>query len=235
MGKRARAFEVKHASVLGTLVYELEGETPDRVRFSHRDLKRWGYDLVSGTRDGRAGHFLVEVEEQRRAGDAYQEEGKAFVIDAILDALPENTRLIGRIEMDDGTAWLALSLEDQAGEQSLGRVPAAELLLYYLSKEGLHNLLAALDNVGTRTGLVRSRGQSGKALPHHALPRQFTGFLREARKLGRETGDSRITLACFGENKEGRQRYKLGWTLATLALFDRGRAERIDRLLGALD
>ncbi|RME34428.1 MAG: TIGR00703 family protein [Gammaproteobacteria bacterium] len=234
MGKRARAFEVKYASVLGTLVYELEGEIHESLRFTYRDLKRWGYDLVKGTRDGRPAHFLVEEEERHKAGDAYEEAGESFAIDQVLDALPEESRLLGRIEMIDGTAWLALALDGGEGEQELWRVPAAELLLYYLSREGLHELLAALDNVGTRTGLIRSRGQIGKALPHHALPRSFVNFLREARKLGREIGDSRITLACFGENKEGRQRYKLGWTLSTLALFDRNRAEKIDRLLGAL-
>ncbi len=235
MGKRAKAFEIKHAMVLETLVFETVGVPPTEIEFQYRDLKRWGYDLIAGRRDGHPSHFLAEVEDRRRAGDRYQAEGESFEVDAVLDTLPRGTRLTGSIETVDGTAWLALSLTEAEDGRPLARVPAAELLLYYLSKHGLSALVGALENVGRLTELVRARGQVGRAQPYERLPAGFRHFLREARSLERELGSGRVTMAYFGENKDRKRRYRVSWVVPTLALFELNRAEKMDQILDALN
>ncbi len=235
MSRRTRVFEVKSATVMETLVYEWIVTPEERIEFHYADLEHWGYDLASGRRDRHGAYFLAEVEEGRRAGDRYEEEGRCYEIDEVLSALPAEMRLMGRIEMHDGKACLALELSRDQALHALGRLPAAELLFYYLDKQRLHRLMGALQDVGRLTTLAHSRGQSGRALPYEALPPEFHHFIREARGIARKMGAGRIALACFGQNKDRRQRFHLTWQVPTLALFDLSYAKRIERLLETLD
>lgn len=235
MPKRSRVLDIKQASMLETRVFEDGGKPDERVEFVWRDLVRWGYDLVSGTRNGRSGWFLAEVEEGRKAGDSWQTEtGESLRAERIHDALPEDTRLVGQLAMRDGRAMLRLSLAGAVEEGELAELPAAEVLLYCLNKERRFRLLGALRDVGRLTALEASHGQEGKSRPLDELPAVFKRVLREARALGREVGGSRIALAGFGAARDGRQRYRMHWMLPTLALFRRDVSERVDALLDAL-
>ena len=235
MGKRSRTFELKHATLLHTRVFEDGDEAPETIEFTYGDLKRWGYDLLSGTRNGQPAWFLAEEEDKRRAGDRYEdEEGVAFEVEALHEALPKDTKLMGRMVRRDGQARLALALEGAVQETWLAEIPAAELLLYYLSKKGLFRVMGALRDVGKLTTLEASHGQEGRAEPLEKLPRVFHRVLHDARKLNRELGAGRIALVGFGQAKDRRWRYRMLWMTPTLSLFDINTAEKIDHLLGAL-
>jgi len=234
MSKRSRTLEIKHSVLLETRVFEDGGAMPETAGFTFRDLKRWGFDLLSGKREGQSAWFLAEAEEQRRAGENFETGEGHFEVEQKHDALPDDTRLTGRLIMQDGRAMLALSLEGRVNEKALAVLPAGEVLAWYLGKEGLHRILGAIRHAGTLTMLEAGHGQEGKAMPLDDMPAVFRRVLREARKLNRESGAGRIALTGFGQAKDGRWRYRLVWHLPTLALFDHGNAERIDQLLGSL-
>ncbi len=235
MGKRSRTFELKHGTLLHTRVFEDGDDAPETVEFDYGDLRRWGYDLLSGTRDGKAAWFLAEEEDGRRAGDRYEdEEGAVFEVEALHEALPKDTRLIGRMVHREGQARLALSLEGAVQEARLAEIPAAELLVYYLDKKALFRVLGALRDVGSLATLEASHGQEGRGVPLDALPRVFHRALHDARRLNRRLGAGRIAFSGFGRAKDGRWRYRMVWMLPTLALFDLDVAEKVDHLIGAL-
>ena len=236
MPKRSRVMDIKQASMLETRVFEdgcLDNEAMDAAaEFTFRDLKRWGFDLFSGWRDGEPAWFLAEVEDGRRAGDVWQEDALSYQAEAMHEALPDGAKLLGRLAMREGQARLLLALEGV--EEALADIPAAELLIYSLSREGRFAVLGALRDVGRMTALEASHGQEGKAISLGDLPAVFHRVLREARELGRETGGGRIALAGFGRARDGRHRYRMHWLLPTLALFRGDVAEKADKLLDAL-
>ncbi len=234
MSKRSRTLELKHSVLLESRVFEDGGEIPDAVAFSFRDLRRWGFDLFSGTRNAERAWFLDESDAGRKAGDRFRTEDGSFEIEQRHDALPDDTKLTGRLAMRDGRAMLALSLEGGVNEARLAEIPAGELLAWYLGKEGLFRILAAIRNVGSLAMLETGHGQEGKAQSLEAMPSVFRRVLREARKLNRELGAGRIALTGFGQARDGRWRYRMIWEMPTLALFDRDTAERIDKMLDAI-
>jgi len=234
MSKRSRVLEVKHSALLQSRVFEDGSDVPEEIEFVYQDLRRWGFDLWSGKRDGASAWFLSEVEEKRKAGDRYQTEEGDFEIEMGHESLPPNTRLLGRLRMEDGRAWLMLSLQGGVQEERLARIPAAELLVWYLGKEGLFQIVGAVRNVGTLTMLETGRGQEGKGVPLEKMPAHFRQVLQKARKLNRELGAGRLAFTGFGQAKDRRWRYRLVWELPTLALFQRDTAERIDKMLEAL-
>ncbi len=231
MSKRFRTLELKHSVLLESRVFEDGGRAPEEAVFTFRDLKRWGFDLFSGKRNDEAAWFLDDADAARQAGDRFQTEAGDFEIGQRHDALPEDTRLVGRLAMREGRAMLALSLEGGVNEEKLAEIPAGELLAWYLGKEGLFRILAAIRNAGTLAMLECGHGQEGKAQSLEEMPAVFRRVLREARKLGRDIGAGRIALTGFGQARDGRWRYRMSWELPTLALFDRDTAERIDKLL----
>lgn len=228
-----RLLELKERLFLDTLVFETLGEPAEERMFRYRDLRRWGFDLLSGRRAGIRCRFLAPAAEGRKAGDRYEVGEESFEVEEVLGDLPADTRLLGRIAMREGRAWLALALRG-AEDTALAEVPAGELLLGYLRATRRHRLLAALRNIGRLAELVQSNGQEGRAQPYDALPANFRTFLREARETARVQGAGRVALAWFGRNKDGKSRYRLSWLVPTLLLFDADIAERMDKLLDAL-
>ncbi len=231
--KRERLLELKERLFVETLVFENLGDPAGERIFRHRDLRRWGFDLLSGRRRGRPDRFLAPAAEGRRPGEVYERDAERFEVEEVLEELPPDTRLVGRILMRDGRAWLRLTLEG-AEEAALGELPAGELLLGYLRASRHHRLLASLHDLGRLAELTRSRGQEGRAQPFDQLPGNFRQFLRQAREIGRVLGAGRVALAYFGRNKDDEPRYRLSWLVPTLALFDTDTAEKIDRLLDSL-
>ncbi len=231
--KGNRLLELKERLFVETLVFEHLGDPPEERRFRYRDLERWGFDLLSGRRQGKRSRFLAPASEARKVGDVYESGAERFEVEEVLEDLPPDSRLLGRIVMRDGCARLRLSLEGSDGSE-LGELAAGELLLGYLRASRNHRLLAALHDLGRLAELVSSNGQEGRAQPFDRLPGGFRQFLRHARELGREWGAGRIALAYFGRNKDGKPRYRLSWLVPTLALFDVSTAENIDKLLDSL-
>ena len=231
--------QLKQQLMRESLVFEYLGDPPLKRRFVFKDLRRWGFDLFAGRRGGTPGYYLADQEDKRRTGERFTREGEEYEIDEILDALPPKARLLGRIRMEEGHALLDLSLAEKgtADEDApvIASLPAAALLLGYLRKRRCHRLFAALANCGRLSEMTQGSGQMGRAQSYAALPARFRHFVKEARKIGQEAGAGRISLAYFGENKERRPRYRLSWLLPTLALFDTDLAERIDRMLDALE
>lgn len=51
--------------------------------------------------------------------------------------------------------------------------------------------------------------------------------------MEKDMGFGRVSLAYFGENKDGDARFWLSWLVPTIALFEINIAEQIDKLLAA--
>jgi uncharacterized protein (UPF0128 family) len=65
--------ELREAQLLNTLVFETLGQ-PEREReFKIKSLKKWGFDLVFGKKDGVETFWGVE-EGSKKAGDMYVED-----------------------------------------------------------------------------------------------------------------------------------------------------------------
>ncbi len=226
----SRVLELKQRLVCDSLVFEVMGVPPETRIFRYGDLQRWGFDLVRGTVEGKVVHGLQQRDREEDVGLA----GTSFSVDEVLAELPPRTRLAGELVMREGRCHLRLGLEGAEEDAPLGEVRAGELLIGYLRRERLHRLLAALANLGHFAEIVQSNGQEGKARPFEALPPRFRHFLREGRKLLRETGAGRIALAYFGENADRKARYRVGILAPHLSLFDHTIAERWEGLLESL-
>ncbi|RMF74942.1 MAG: TIGR00703 family protein [Alphaproteobacteria bacterium] len=230
--------ELKQRLMEESLVFEHLGDPPVTRRFLFKDLQRWGFDLFAGTRNGDYGYYLTDAAAGRRAGDRFEEEEARYEVEEVLQALPPKTRLLGSIRMAEGRAILDLSLAADAQQDEdapvFASLPAARLLLGYLRKQRRHRLFAALANCGRLTELTQSNGQIGKAMSFDALPPRFRQFVKDARRIGREAGAGRVSLAYFGENKDRSARYRLSWLVPSLSLFDTDLAERMDKMLEAL-
>ncbi len=235
MGKRKRAFELKYSVVMETLLFETMERPPRSIEFSFKDLERWGYNLAKGTRENKPAYFLVEIEDAHKVGDQFKEGERSFEIETMLDKFPEDTKMFGHIEMAEGTAWFALEFKGEVSERQLGYIPASELLLYYLSKHHLDYLIKTLQGVGIMTELEFSKGQSGRAIPREDIPAKFKKFLRSAHKIGKDMGCARVALTYFGQNKDGKDRFRINWLVPTLSLMELDRAKKIDKLLKNLE
>ncbi len=144
--------------------------------------------------------------------------------------------------------FIEVTLEDRRGviralhrtgvgqETVLFTLPAAELLLAFFKKRGYGKLLEAFVSSGITTEFLQRSGEGGKAYPFEALPPKMRRALREAGDLIKKHGGvGRFTLAYFGVNKDGEDRYIATWLLPTIRLFDVDLAEGADKLLAALD
>jgi uncharacterized protein (TIGR00703 family) len=224
-------FDINEPMVLGTLVFETLG-APEREReFKIKSLKKWGFDLVSGTQGGKTVYGTRP--EGAALGDRFEHEGESVSVTEVLKEYPKNAKAYARIEMQEGTAHLVLDLEAEESQEIL-RVPAGEILLAFLKKHRLPHLAGALRTLGSATELVRHDGESGKPMSFGELPPVPRRFLRDAKKIEKDMGFGRIALAWFGENKEGKPRYRMSWMVPTIALFDEHIAERIDKALAEL-
>jgi len=220
--------ELREAMLLNTLVFETLGNPEKERSFKLKQLKKWGFDLVFGKKDGEEGYFLAQ---DKKAGESYESEGVRYEVGEILAELPKTKKVYAHIEMIEGRAYLCVDLEEGESREEILRIPAGEILVAFLKKHKLIHLLEALRNIGTAASLVKHHGEEGKPLPFEELPPVPRRFLRDAKKIEKEMGFGRIALAYFGENKEGRARYWMQWLVPTIALFDEAIAQKIDKAL----
>jgi uncharacterized protein (TIGR00703 family) len=220
--------ELRREQLLNTLVFETLG-APEREReFKIKALKKWGFDLVFGKKDGVETYFATA---DKKAGDKYTEDEIEYEVTEILSELPKNKKMFAKIEMVDGRAYLYVYLREDEIDTPILYIPAGEILLAFLKKHKFIHIIEALRNIGSAAVLVKKHGDEGKPLSFEELPPVPRRFLRDAKKIEKEMGFGRISLAYFGENKSGEARYWLEWMVPTIALFDEKISQKIDKAL----
>ena len=237
--KKLSAKELKrqHQRMLNTFVREAWDEIPAEREVKIRSLKAWGFDLLYGLRGGRPGVFVAPEEDQRVAGDRYEDQGETFEVQEVWGELPKGATLLIRVGLEDRRGVIRGYYRDAHGEETLlFTLPAAELLLAYFKKRRFGKLLEAFHSSGLTTEFIQKRGEQGKAYDFDHLPAVMRRALREAHDLIRKhTKVGRFTLVYFGVNKDGDHRYIVTWLLPTIHLFDLDVAERVEKMLAALD
>ncbi len=221
--------ELREAMLLNTLVFETLGQPEKERRFKLKALKKWGFDLVLGKKNGQEAYFMAK--EGKSKGDVYESEGESYEVQEILAELPKNTEIFAHIEMIEGRAYLYVDLRKEEENSEILRLPAGEILLAFLHKHKFVHIINALRNIGSAASLVKHHGEEGKPLSFDELPPVPRRFLREAKKVEKEMGFGRVALAYFGENKEGKARFWMEWMVPTIALFDEHIAQKIDKTL----
>ena len=221
--------ELREAMLRNTLVFETLGEPQKERRFKLKTLKKWGFDLVLGKKNGQEAYFMAK--EGKRKGEVYESEGESYEVREILPELPKNSEIFAHIEMIEGRAYLCVDLEKEGQRSEILRLPAGEILLAFLHKHKFAHIINALRNIGSAASLVKHHGEEGKPLPFDELPPVPRRFLREAKKIEKEMGFGRVALAYFGQNKEGKARFWMEWMVPTIALFDEHIAQKIDKAL----
>ncbi|BCD68820.1 TIGR00703 family protein [Nitratiruptor sp. YY09-18] len=222
--------ELREKMLLNTLVFETLGAPEKEREFKIKSLKKWGFDLLFGKKNGQDSYF-VAAEDKHKSGDTYESEGSSYEVTEVLKELPKNKKIYAHIEMIEGRAYLCADLREGDENIEILRLPAGEILLAYLKKHKFIKVIEALHNLGSAASLVKHHGEEGKPLPFEELPPIPRRFLRDAKKIEKEMGFGRIALAYFGENKEGKARYWMGWMVPTIALFDEHIAQKIDKTL----
>ncbi len=221
--------ELREAMLLNTLVFETLGQPEKERRFKRKALKKWGFDLVFGKKNGEEAYFMAQ--EGKKSGDVYESEGVSYEVQEILTELPKNSEIFAHIEMIEGRAYLCVDLRKEEENSEILRLPAGEILLAFLHKHKFAHIINTLRNIGSAASLVKHHGEEGKPLPFDALPPVPRRFLREAKKIEKEMEFGRVALAYFGENKEGKARFWMEWMVPTIALFDEHIAQKIDKAL----
>jgi uncharacterized protein (TIGR00703 family) len=223
--------ELRREMALNTLVFETLGQPEKEREFKLKQLKKWGFDLIFGRKNGEETYFASA---DRKVGDKYTEDENQFEVVEILKELPKNKKVFAHIEMIEGRAYLCVDLREGEENLEILRIPAGEVLLAFLKKHKLIQTIEALRNIGTAAVLLKKKGDEGKPYPYEELPPVFRRFLRDAKKVEKEMGFGRIALAYFGENKEGIERYWAEWMVPTIALFDEKIAQKVDKNLAGL-
>ncbi len=221
--------EIREAMLLNTLVFETLGEPQKEREFKIKALKKWGFDLILGKKNGESTYFTAK--EGKESGQKYEEEGISYEVVEVLKELPKNKKIFAHIEMIEGRAHLCVDLREGEENIEILRLPAGEILLAFLKKHKFIKVIEALRNLGSAASLVKHHGEEGKPLPFEELPPVPRRFLRDAKKIEKEMGFGRIALAYFGENKEGKARYWMEWMVPTIALFDEHISQKIDKTL----
>ncbi len=220
--------EIREAMLLNTLVFETLGEPQKEREFKIKALKKWGFDLIVGKKNGESTYFMAK--EGKKSGQKYEEEGVSYEVQEVLKELPKNKKIFAHIEMIEGRAYLCVDLREEENIEIL-RLPAGEILLAFLKKHKFIKVIEALRNLGSAASLVKHHGEEGRPLSFEELPPVPRRFLRDAKKIEKEMGFGRIALAYFGENKEGKARYWMEWMVPTIALFDEHISQKIDKTL----
>jgi uncharacterized protein (TIGR00703 family) len=220
--------ELRREQLLNTLVFETLGEPSREREFKIKSLKKWGFDLVFGKKDGEETFFAAA---DKKAGDKYTENEVEHEVIEVLKELPKNKKMYAKIEMIEGKAYLYVYLREDDIDTPVLHIPAGEILLAFLKKHKFIHIIEALRNLGSAASLVKKHGDEGKPLSFEELPPVARRFLRDAKKIEKEMGFGRIALAYFGENKSGEARYSLEWMVPTIALFDEQISQKIDKAL----
>jgi hypothetical protein len=223
--------ELRREMALNTLVFETLGQPEKEREFKLKELKKWGFDLIFGKKNGEETFFAST---DRKEGDKFETQGDNYEVVEILKELPKNKKVYAHIEMIEGRAYLCVDLREGDDNIEILRIPAGEVLLAYLKKQKLFQIIEALRNIGSASVLLKKKGDEGKPYPFEELPPLFRRFLRDCKKVEKEMEFGRIALAYFGENKEGIQRYWMEWMVPTIALFDGKIAQKIDKNLALL-
>ncbi len=233
----SKVFDLKHQIVLGTYVREKWGEIPRERTFKLKSLKAWGFDLLTGLKNGKFSYFVSETALGRKVGDKYTEEGVSYEIEDLVKTLPKGVELKASVVMEETRPVIEAWIRDEKGtEFPLLRVHAGELLITYFKKKKLNKLVESILSSGLTTEFVKHRGTEGKPVLFHDLPPSAREALRTASKVHKElTGVGRFTLVYFGKNKDGKNRYWMNWILPTLYLFDLDIAEKVNSVFEALD
>ncbi len=230
-----RQWQIKELQIIKTLVFEKFGDVEKHVEFKIKDLQRWGFDLMFGLKDGKETFFAVESK-AKKVNEEFEYEGVKYKIKEVLDKLPKNKKLICYIEIRDGIAYLIGDLVEENEEDiRILEVPAGEVLLTYFKKQKLNYLIEAIRNVGLVTEFIKHKGEQGKPYAYHELPPKAREFLKEAKKIAKETDFYRLSFAYFGENKDKKPRYWFSWLVPTISLFDLGIAKKIDQNIALWD
>lgn len=226
--------QLRELQVNNTLVFETLGKPEKEREFNFASLKRWGFDLVFGKKDGKQTFFMTPLSKDK--GDGFHVEmGGTFEIEELFDSMPKNKKVFARIEMNQGIAYLVVDLREGKENIEILRVPAGSILLAFLKKHKCWNVIEALRSVGSAAELRKQRGQEGKPVPYDKLPAFCKKFLKDAKKIEKETGFGRISLAFFGKNKDGDPRFLLTWFLPTISLFEIDLVDKIDKELEMFD
>jgi len=220
--------ELRRQQLLNTLVFETLGEPQKEREFKIKSLKKWGFDLIFGKKEGVETYFAAA---DKKAGDKYTENEIEHEVIEVLKELPKSKKMFAKIEMIEGRAYLYVYLKEEGIDTPILHVPAGELLLAFLKKHKFIHIIEALRNLGSAANLVKKHGDEGKPLSYEELPPVPRRFLRDAKKIEKEMGFGRIALAYFGENKSGESRYWLEWMVPTIALFEEGISQKIDKAL----
>ncbi|EDM23526.1 TIGR00703 family protein [Caminibacter mediatlanticus] len=221
--------EVRESMLLNTLVFETLGQPEKEREFKLKSLKKWGFDLVFGKKDGEDAFFGVE--EGKKVGDKFNKDDVEYEVKEILEKLPKNKKMFAKIEMVEGRAYLYVYLREDDIDTPILYIPAGEVLLAFLKKHKFIKIIEAIRNIGSAANLVKKHGDEGKPVSFEELPPVARRFLRDAKKIEKEMGFGRVALAYFGENKSGEARYWLEWMVPTIALFDEKISEKIDKAL----
>ncbi len=233
---KAEELKQKYQRMLNTFVREKWGEIPSEMEVKFKNLKLWGFDLISGLRGGAKSVFVANEDDMRKQGDVYEEEGEKFEVQEILKSIPKGAKLIIRVSLEERRGVIRAYYRSETGEETLlFTLPAADLLLVYFKKRGYGKLLESFHACGLTTEFISKRGDQGRAANFEALPLKMRRVMREAWDIIRKrTKTGRFTLAYFGKNKDGDDRYIITWLVPTIYLFDSEIAERIDKLLSAI-
>ncbi len=225
-------YQLRELQAINTLVFETLGQPEKEREFKLKALKRWGFDLLFGKKQGKNTFFTAETG-KRAIGEKYEEDNVLYEVEEIIYELPKSKKIFAHIEMIHGRAYLVAELREGNENLEILRVPAGAVLLAYFKKHKLHHLIEAIRNVGTALELVKQRGQEGKPVPYEKLPNVARRFLRGAKDVEEDAGFGRVALSYWGENKDGDARFRVSWLLPTIALFDINIAEKADKLLAA--
>ncbi len=225
--------DLKEYQAVNTLVFETLGQ-PEREReFKFKSLKRWGLDLIEGRKNGVDTFFTAEID-SRKEGEKYNVEGVEYEVKRILKEMPAAKKIFAHIEMVNGTAYFQGELREGDENVEIFWLPAGTLLMAFLKKNKLINIIESLKNIGTAVELIKKDGDEGKPYSFEELPSSIRNFLKEAKKIEKEAGFGRLAIAYFGENKSGKPRYWISWLLPTVALFELDLAVRINKLLDSI-
>lgn len=222
--------ELREIQALNTLVFETLGQPEKEREFKFKELKRWGFDLISGKKGGKETFFTAEYG-KRKVKEKYVEEGVEYEVNEILKDLPKNKKLFAHIESYQGRAYIVAQLREGDENIEILRVPAGSLVLSFFKKNKLSQLISYMRNVGICVEFIKQRGQEGKPVAYEELPTTARKFLRTAKDVEKDAGFGRMAFAYYGEDKEMKPRYRISWLLPTIALFDLEIAQKTDKAL----
>ena len=222
--------ELAEKIALNTLVFETFGQPEKEREFEIEDLRRWGFDLILGKKNGVRTFFASEI--GREVGEKWEEGGATYEVEEILLELPKNKKLLAKIRTQEGQAYIIAYLREGDEDLEILRVPAPSLLMAFFRKHHLHELANSLKSVGVITEFYKQRGHESVPLPYKKLPLVAKDFLERAKKVEKMAGFGRVSLAYFGKTREKDNRFRVSWLLPTIALFDIDIAEKANTALG---